>query len=170
MLAREALKELGLLGQIYLVASGGIRNGVDAAKAIAFGADAVAIGQAAIIALNCNKELPGITDFVKEVGVPAGYCTKCHTGKCPVGVTTQDPDLEQRLLLDEAAQRIARFLESMTSEMKTITNAFGRKSVHDLTPRDLAALNLEASIMAQVPLVGTDHAFSLPTRTRSTGG
>ncbi|HUH99679.1 MAG TPA: FMN-binding glutamate synthase family protein [Nitrososphaerales archaeon] len=167
VLAREALKELGLFGKVYLVASGGIRNGVDAAKAIALGADAVAIGEAAMIALNCNKELPGITDFRKEVGVPAGYCTKCHTGKCPVGITTQDPKLEKRLILEEAAQRVARFLDSMTLEMRMITSAFGRKSVHDLTPGDLAALNIDSSIMGRVPLVGTDKVFSSQNLTGS---
>src|SRR5207253_7496235 len=108
--------ELGLLKKVYLVASGGIRNGIDAAKAIALGADAVAIGQAAIIALNCNRELPGITDFVREVGVPAGYCTKCHTGKCPVGITTQDPLLEKRLASDDAAVGAPQLLRTVTIE------------------------------------------------------
>ena len=159
VLAREALEEMDLRGKVYLVASGGIRNGVDAAKAIALGADAVAIGQAAIIALNCNRELPGITDFEKEVGVPAGYCTKCHTGKCPVGITTQNPDLERRLVVDEASERVANFLSSMTQEMRTITRAFGRRSVHDLAPGDMAALNLEASVMARLPLVGAERPF-----------
>jgi glutamate synthase domain-containing protein 2 len=162
VLAREALEELGLFGKIYLVASGGIRNGVDAAKALALGADAVAIGQAAIIALNCNKELPGITDFQHEMGVKAGYCTKCHTGKCPVGITTQDPELERRLDLDGAAKRISLFINSMTAEMKEITGAFRRKSVHDLKSSDLNALNLEASVMAKVPLIGTDRVFEIP--------
>jgi methylamine---glutamate N-methyltransferase subunit C len=161
VLAREALEELGLLGKVYLVASGGIRNGVDAAKAIALGADAVAIGQAAIIALNCNRELPGITDFEKEVGVKAGYCTKCHTGKCPVGITTQNPELERRLVVDEASGRVANFLNSMTQEMRTITRAFGRRSVQELVPGDLAALNLETSVMARLPLVGTERSFTL---------
>lgn len=161
VLAREALEELGLLGKVYLVASGGIRNGIDAAKAIALGADAVAIGQAAIIALNCNKELPGITDFVREVGVPAGYCTKCHTGKCPVGITTQDPELEKRLVIDEAAVRVANLLDSMTLEMKLITSALGKRRVHDLTADDLSALNIEASMMAKVPLVGSGGTFMM---------
>jgi len=134
---------------------------VDAAKAVALGADAVAIGQAAIIALNCNRELPGITDFEKEVGVKAGYCTKCHTGKCPVGITTQNPELERRLVVDEASERVANFLNSMTQEMRTITRAFGRRSVHDLAPGDLAALNLETSAMARLPLVGTERPFSM---------
>ena len=55
---------------------------MDAAKAIALGADAVAIGQAAIIALNCNRELPGITDFEKEVKGPAGTARSATRGKC----------------------------------------------------------------------------------------
>ena len=162
VLAREALKDLGLFGKIYLVASGGIRNGVDAAKAIALGADAVAIGQAAIIALNCNKEIPGVTDFQSEMGVKAGYCTKCHTGKCPVGITTQDPVLERRLHIDNVALQVANFIDSMTMEMKVITEALGRKSIHDLMPDDLAALNLEASVMSRVPLVGTNEVFAVP--------
>lgn len=154
-LAREALEELGLADEIYLVASGGIRNGLDAAKAIALGADAVAIGQAAIISLNCNRELPGVTNFVKEVGVPAGYCTLCHTGRCPVGITTQDPALEKRLVVDEAAERVANFLASMTEEMKSVCAALGKKDVHELVPDDLAALNMEASAMLKLPLVGS---------------
>src|SRR5262249_5927677 len=159
------LEELGLFKKVYLVISGGIRNGADAAKAIALGADAVAIGQAAMIALNCNRELPGITDFVREVGVPAGYCTKCNTGKCPVGITTQDPQPEQRLILDEAAVRVANFLESMTAEMKMLTKAVGRRNVHDLRPDDLVALSAEASMMTKLPLAGTGVVM-----TRAAGG
>ena len=164
VLARAALRELGLSEKVYLVASGGIRNGLDAAKAIALGADAVAIGQAAIIALNCNREIPGVTNFVKEVGVPAGYCTMCQTGKCPVGITTQNPALERRLIVDEAAERVANFLNSMTLEMKLVAHALGKDDVHDLRPKDLAALSLEASTMAKIPMAGTDVVYSLPGR------
>jgi glutamate synthase domain-containing protein 2 len=167
VLAKEALQELGLFGKVYIVASGGIRNGVDVAKAIALGADAAAIGQAAIIALNCNKELPGITDFEREVGVKAVYCTKCHTGKCPVGVTTQEPELEKRLILDEAGTRMENFLNSMTLEMKVITRSLGKNSVHDLRPENLAALNLEASAAAKIPLIGNKFPFLIP---RNVGG
>jgi glutamate synthase domain-containing protein 2 len=170
VLAREALEELGLRGKVYLVVSGGIRNGMDAAKAIALGADAVAVGQAAIIALNCNRELPGITDFEKEVGVKAGFCTKCHTGKCPVGITTQSPELEKRLVVDEAAVRVAHFLDTMTQEMRMITRALGRRDVHEVVPADLGALNLEASAMAKVPVVGTERVFSTERRSASAHG
>jgi len=158
VLAREALRELGLYGKVNLIASGGVRSGADAAKALALGADAVAIGLAALIALNCNKEIPE-SDFVKEVGVPAGACRHCHTGRCPVGITTQDPELTKRLDPDEAAERVANFINSMTMEMALLTRSLGKGDVHSLEPEDLAALTIEASAMAQIPLVGTNKVY-----------
>ena len=160
VMAREALRELGLYGEVSLIASGGIRNGADAAKALALGADAVAIGIAALLALNCNKEIPE-SDFVKEMGVPAGQCHHCHTGKCPVGITTQDPDLTKRLDPDEGGERVANFINSMTMEMALLTRSLGKGDVHSLEPEDLAALTIEASAMARVPLVGIDKVFGL---------
>ena len=158
VMAREALRELGLYGKVTLIASGGIRNGADAAKALALGADAVAIGTAGLIALNCNKEIPE-SDFESEVGVPAGFCHHCHTGKCPVGIATQNPELTKRLDPDEAAERVANFLNSMTMEMALLTRSLGKSDVHSLEPEDLAALTIEASAMARVPLVGTNKVY-----------
>ncbi len=158
VLAREALRELGLYGEVSLIASGGVRSGADAAKALALGADAVAIGIAALVALNCNKEIPG-TDFMKEMGVPAGYCRHCHTGRCPVGITTQDPELTKRLDPDEGAERVANFINSMTMEIALLTRSLGKGDVHSLEPEDLAVLTIEASAMARVPLVGTDKVY-----------
>ena len=158
--AREALRELGLYGKVSLIASGGIRSGADAAKALALGADAVAIGIGALIALNCNREIPG-SDFEKEVGVKAGFCNHCHTGKCPVGITTQDPELEKRLDPDEGAERVANFINSMTMEMSLLTRSLGKGDVHSLEPEDMAALTIEASAMARIPLAGTDKVFGM---------
>ena len=70
-MAREALREMGLYGEVSLVASGGIRSGADMAKSLALGADAVAIGIGALIALNCNRDIPE-ADFESEVGVASG--------------------------------------------------------------------------------------------------
>ena len=158
VMAREALREMGLYGKVSLIASGGIRHGADAAKALALGADAVAIATSALIALNCNKEIPE-SDFVKEIGVPAGSCHHCHTGKCPVGITTQDPELMKRLDPDEAAERVANFINSMTMEMTLLTRSLGKSDVHSLEPEDMAALTIEASAMARVPLVGTNKVY-----------
>ena len=158
VLAREALREIGLNGKVHLIASGGIRSGADAAKALALGADAVAIGLSALIALNCNREIPG-SNFMKEMGVPAGECSHCHTVKCPVGIATQDENLTKRLDPDEGAERVANFLNAMTMEMSLLTRSLGKGDVHSLEPEDLAALTIEASAMAQVPLVGTNKIF-----------
>ena len=160
VLAREALRELNLYGEVSLIASGGIRSGADAAKALALGADAVAIGIAALVALNCNKDIPE-ADYEGEVGVKAGYCNHCHIGKCPVGITTQDPELVGRLDPHEGAKRVANFINSMTMEMALLARSLGKGDVHSMEPEDLAALTLEASAMARVPLVGTDKVFGL---------
>ena len=158
VMAREALREIGLYRKVSLIASGGIRSGADVAKALALGADAVAIGIAALIALNCNREIPE-SNFEEEIGVAAGQCHHCHTGKCPVGIATQDSELVKRLDADEGAERVANFINSMTMELALLTRSLGKSDVHSLEPEDLAALTIEASAMAQIPLAGTDKVF-----------
>src|SRR5918993_5658917 len=155
--ARRALEDVGLADEIDLVVAGGIRNGGDVAKCIALGADAIAIGHSALMALNCNKEIPGVTDYEGTIGVPAGKCYHCHTGRCPVGVTTQDPELRKRLVVDEAAERVYNFLHTLTLEVQLIARACGKTNIHSLEPEDLAALTVEAAAMAKVPLCGTDY-------------
>ena len=148
---------LGLVDEIDLVVAGGIRNGADVAKCLALGAKAVAIGHSALMALNCNKEIPGVTDYEGTVGVPAGRCYHCHTGRCPVGITTQDPELRKRLRVDEAAMRVYNFLHTLTLEAQMLARACGKTNVHSLEPEDLCALTVEASAMARVPLAGTNY-------------
>jgi hypothetical protein len=74
-----------------------------------------------------------------------------------VGITTQDPELRRRLNVEEAAHRVYNFLHTLTIEVQMLARACGKTSVHSLEPEDLAALTLEASAMAKVPLVGTDY-------------
>ena len=155
--ARRALEDVGLADDIDLVVAGGIRNGGDVAKCLALGADAIAIGTAALMALNCNKEIPGVTDYEGTVGVPAGECYHCHTGRCPVGVATQDVELRKRLDVDEAALRVYNFLITLTMEVQMLARACGKTNIHSLEPEDLAALTYEASAMAKVPLAGTNY-------------
>jgi NifB/MoaA-like Fe-S oxidoreductase len=109
------------------------------------------------MALNCNKEIPGVTDYEGTVGVPAGFCYHCHTGRCPVGITTQDPELRKRLVVDEAAERVYNVLTAMTMELQMLARACGKTNVHSLEPEDLCALTVEAAAMARVPLAGTEY-------------
>jgi glutamate synthase domain-containing protein 2 len=163
--ARKALDDVGRSGEISLVYAGGIRNGADVAKALALGADAVAIGHSALMALNCNKDIPE-ADYEKEIGVEAGYCYHCHTGRCPVGVTTQDPKLRARLDPDAAAERVYNFLHCLAIECQMMARACGKTNVHSLEPEDLAALTMEASALAMVPLAGSQHTVGRPDMTR----
>src|SRR5881409_2524147 len=116
--AWAALEECGLYGVVQLIIAGGIRDGVDAAKAIALGADAIYIGTAALISLNCNK--PIYVEDYEKLGTEPHFCHHCHTGRCPVGITTQDPELMQRLDIDQAADRVASFLRVMTHEIQML--------------------------------------------------
>jgi len=109
------------------------------------------------MALNCNKEIPGVTDYEGTVGVPAGECYHCHTGRCPVGITTQDPELRKRLVVEDASERVYNFLTALTMELQMLARACGKTNVHSLEPEDLAALTVEASAMARVPLAGTTY-------------
>ena len=163
--ARKALDDVGKTGEISLIYAGGVRNGGDLAKALALGADAVAIGHASLMALNCNKNIPE-ADYETEIGVEAGYCYHCHTGRCPVGVATQDPILRARLNPDAAAERVYNFLHTLTIECQMMARACGKTNVHSLEPEDLAALTMEASAMAMVPLAGTQHTVGRPDMTR----
>ena len=108
------------------------------------------------MALNCNKEIPGVTDYEGTIGVPAGQCYHCHTGRCPVGITTQDPELRKRLVVEEAAERVYNFLHTLTLEVQMLARACGKTNVHSLEPEDLCALTVEAAAMAKVPLAGTE--------------
>ncbi|MBA2723130.1 MAG: FMN-binding glutamate synthase family protein [Methylibium sp.] len=161
--AVEALEEMNMKGQVQLIVSGGIRSGADVAKALAMGADAVAIGQGILIALGCNSEtyiqngehVSALGDY-DALGTAAGHCHHCHTGKCPVGVTTQDSVLEQRLQPDVGARRVKNYLKTLNMELTTIARACGKQNVHHLEREDLVALTLEAAAMARVPLAGTD--------------
>jgi len=79
----------------------------------------------------------------------------------PVGVATQDPILRKRLNPDDAALRVYNYLHAMTLEAQLLARACGKTNIHSLEPEDLAALTMEASALAKVPLSGTNHTVGV---------
>jgi len=133
--AIEGVVEMGRRDDISLMLMGGIKDGVDAAKALALGADAVAIGTAAILAGTCIA------------------CVQCHSNKCPTGITTHNPELETRYDVDRNAEWVATFLRNMAMELSAITLALGKDNCHDLNLEDLRSLTPEASAMTGIPML-----------------
>ena len=113
--------------EIDLTITGGLRVSSDFAKALAMGADAIAIGTAAMIASACQQY------------------KICDTGDCPVGVATQDDELRKRLKIETASKRVENYLRVSTEELKTFARITGHDDVHDLNTDDLCTLNSEIS-------------------------
>ena len=136
--AVRALEEMGVKDEVSLIISGGIRDGADLAKALAIGADAVAIGTAALIAMGCR------------------VCMRCHTGNCSFGIGTQNPEQRKNLDVDEAAQRVANYIQAMTTEAVLLAKAAGKSKLKNMEREDLRALTWEIAAMTGIPLVGSD--------------
>ena len=129
--ARKYLDSVG--SDIDLVITGGLRVSSDFAKAIAMGAEAIAVASAPLIAAACQQY------------------RICGTGGCPVGIATQDPELRKRLKVDAAAQRVANYFNVTFEELKTFARITGHDDIHDLTVDDLVTINREISEFTNIP-------------------
>jgi glutamate synthase domain-containing protein 2 len=137
----DGVVEMGRRDDITLMLMGGIKDGIDSAKAMALGADAVAIGTAAILAGSCIA------------------CVQCHSNKCPTGITTHVDNLEARYEIDRNAQWIATFLRNMAMEVAAITMACDKTDCHDLNRSDLRAITPEASAITGIPMLDTGVVY-----------
>jgi len=135
------LEEMGMKDEVSIIISGGIKDGADIAKALAIGADAVAIGTGAMVAMGCK------------------VCLRCHNGVCAFGIGTQQEELRKKLDIDEAAERVANYITAMTNEAILLAKAAGKTKLKNLEREDLRSLTLEACAMTGIPLVGTDYVF-----------
>jgi glutamate synthase domain-containing protein 2 len=151
--AVQALQEMGMHRKVQLIVSGGIRNGADVAKCMALGADAVAIGTAAMVALGDND--PKWEEEYQKLGSTAGSYDDWHEGRDPAGISTQDPELMERFDPIEGGRRLANYLRVLTLEAQTLARACGKNDLRNLEPEDLVALTVESAAMARVPLAGT---------------
>ena len=118
---------------ISLVITGGLRVSSDFAKAIAMGADAIAVASAPLIAMACQQY------------------RICGTGMCPMGIATQDPELRERLHEDAAAARVANFLNVSLNELKMFARITGHENLHDLSVEDLCTISREISEYTDIP-------------------
>ena len=118
---------------IDLVITGGLRVSSDFAKAIAMGADAVAIASAAMVAAACQQY------------------RICGTGMCPVGIATQDETLRERLHIEAATKRIENYLSCSAQELRTFARITGNSDIHNLSVDDLCTINREISEHTNIP-------------------
>ena len=123
-------------GDVTLIATGGLRSPSDFAKALALGADGVAIANSAMQAIGC-------------VGMRA-----CHTNNCPVGIATQKESLRARLVVDEAAARLNRFLDATTELMQTLARACGHTHLNQFCADDLTTWNRDMAYLTGVKYAG----------------
>lgn len=132
--ARKYLDSIG--SDIDLVITGGLRVSSDFAKAIAMGADAVAVASAAMVAAACQQY------------------RICGTGMCPVGVATQDEKLRERLHIDTAAKRVENYLKCSAEELRTFARITGYADIHSLSTDDLCTISREISEHTNIPHAG----------------
>ncbi len=136
--ARRFLDEEGLSGQVTLIITGGLRVPIDFVKALALGADGIALSNSAMQAIGC---------------VAARIC---NTNNCPSGVATQKPELRSRLDVDAAAERLERFFRASIELMQVMARACGHHRFADFNKNDLATWHHDMARLSGVRYSGFD--------------
>ena len=134
--ARHYLNKIGASGRVSLIITGGLRTHSDFAKAMALGADAVAVSNSAMQAIGC-------------IGARI-----CNTNLCPAGIATQKPELRKRLDIAVAAKRLSNFFEASVELMQVMARACGHDHLSKFSKDDLATWNKELSELSGIEYSG----------------
>jgi len=134
--ARRFLDQQGASGRVTLIITGGLRVPSDFIKAMALGADGIALSNSAMQAIGC-------------VGARI-----CNTNNCPAGIATQKPELRQRLDVQKSAQQLANFFMASVELMQVMTRACGYTHLNQLNMDDLATWNREMAELSGVAFSG----------------
>jgi glutamate synthase domain-containing protein 2/rubredoxin len=118
--------------RVTFCVTGGFRDSTDIAKAIALGADCVALATSSLLAIGCQQY------------------RICNTGKCPVGIATQDPELRKRFSIPASADRFSNFCNATTEELKALARVNGRQNIHDLNLDDIFTISNEISVNTDI--------------------
>ncbi|MHC4937715.1 MAG: glutamate synthase-related protein [Planctomycetota bacterium] len=134
--ARRLLDKRGASGRVTLIITGGLRTPADFVKALALGADGIALSNAAMQAIGC-------------VGARI-----CNTNNCPAGIATQKPELRKRLDVDVAAKQLATFFEGAVELMKVMARACGHDHLSRLRKDELSTWKKQMAELSGVPFAG----------------
>lgn len=137
--ARRYLDQQGVSGEVTLIITGGLRLPIDYVKALALGADGVAIANSAMQAIGCVA------------------ARMCNTNNCPAGIATQKPELRARLNVDEAAKRLHTFLDSSCSLMSVMARACGHDDLSKFNANDLATWQRDMALLSGVRFAGFER-------------
>ena len=134
--ARRYLDEQGASGRVTLIATGGLRVPIDFVKALALGADGVAISNSAMQAIGCVA------------------ARMCNTNNCPTGIATQRPELRQRLNIDKSARQLQNFFNASTELMSVMARACGHNHLNQFNKHDLATWHREMALLTGIKYSG----------------
>ena len=122
--------------EVTLIITGGLRVAEDFSKALAMGADAIALSNSAMQAVGCIA------------------ARMCHSNNCPVGIATQKPELRERLHVQPAAEKLARYFGASTELMQVLARACGHSSLADFNQHDITTWKREMAELSGVRFAG----------------
>ena len=137
--ARHYLDKQGVSGRVTLIITGGLRVPIDFVKALALGADGIAIANSAIQAIGCVA------------------ARMCHTNNCPSGIATQKEELRQRLSIATSAQQLTTFFQASTELMQVMARACGHAHLNQFNKYDLSTWNHDMARLSGVLYSGLEH-------------